>query len=108
MRDALRVELTLEQVAEVFGPTTQPFYLLKLPPSPFPVPSLDHFSRGTKLYYPAEGDHAYVPVRMLKTDKRFRGTDASNLYDEELAEHEMEWSDDEEEQAAKRKMKADR
>lgn len=95
-------------MAEVFGPTTQPFYLLKLPPPPFPVPSLDHFSRGTKLYYPAEGDHAYVPVRMLKTDKRFRGTDASNLYDEELAEHEMEWSDDEEEQAAKRKLKADR
>lgn len=92
----------------MFGPTTQPFYLLKLPPPPFPVPLLDHFSRGTKLYYPAEGDHAYVPVRMLKTDKRFRGTDASNLYDEELAEHEMEWSDDEEEQAAKRKLKADR
>jgi H/ACA ribonucleoprotein complex non-core subunit NAF1 len=96
------------QVAEVFGPTAQPFYLLKLPPPPFPVPSADELARGTKLYYPAEGDHAYVPVRMLKTDKRFKGTDASNLYDEELAEHEMEWSDDEEEQAAKRKLKADR
>lgn len=38
-------------------------------------------------------------------DPRYKGTDASNIYDEEVAEEELEWSDDEAEAAAKRERK---
>lgn len=38
-------------------------------------------------------------------DPRFKGTDASNLYDEEVGADEMEWSDDEAEAEAKRQRK---
>lgn len=44
---------------------------------------------------------------MLQTDKRYKGTDASNLHDEEVAEDEREWSDDEAERLAKKKRKGD-
>jgi H/ACA ribonucleoprotein complex non-core subunit NAF1 len=47
-------------------------------------------------------------VRLLRTDKRFKGSDASNRYDEEVGDEEKEWSDDEEEIAAKRKEKTAR
>lgn len=42
---------------------------------------------------------------MLQTDPRLKGSDASNRYDEEVGEDEMEWSDDELEAAAKRGKK---
>lgn len=41
-------------------------------------------------------------------DPRFKGSDASNLYDEEIGEEEQEWSDDEAEAEAKRRRKHQR
>lgn len=38
-------------------------------------------------------------------DPRFKGSDASNIHDEEVGEDEMEWSDDEMEAEAKRRRK---
>ena len=38
-------------------------------------------------------------------DSRFKGSDASNLYDEEIGEEEQEWSDDEAEAEAKKRRK---
>ncbi len=43
---------------------------------------------------------------MLQTDRRFKGTDASNIWDEEInGEEEMEFSDDEQEAEAKKRRK---
>ncbi len=93
---------SLMQVAETFGPLTSPFYLLRLPPPPFPMPSTDELAPGTAVYYPSTQNRSYVPVRLLRTDKRYKGSDASNRYDEEVGDDEREWSDDEEEAMAKR------
>ena len=41
-------------------------------------------------------------------DPRFKGSDASNLYDEEIGEEEQEWSDDEAEAEAKKRRKNSR
>lgn len=94
------------QVAETFGPLSQPFYLLRLPPAPYPLPTASELTIGKHVYYPASGNRSFVPVRMLRTDKRYKGTDASNLHDEEVSESEREWSDDEAEREAKRQRKA--
>ncbi len=93
------------QVAETFGPLTSPFYSVRLPPPPHPYPSLDDLSTGTKLYYPVSGQYrTFVDMHAVR-DPRFKGTDASNLYDEEVGADEMEWSDDEAEAEAKRQRK---
>lgn len=58
-------------------------------------------SAGTEIFYPV--DHAkYVFTQTLKQEK---GTDASNLHDEELGPDEMEFSDDEKEAEYKRQQK---
>ncbi|KAK0545008.1 hypothetical protein OC846_005835 [Tilletia horrida] len=56
---------------------------------------------GTPIYY-ASSRAAYVFTPSLRRDK---GSDASNLHDEEVAEEEMEYSDDEAEAEARRRMK---
>lgn len=93
-------------VSETFGPTTSPFYLLRLPPSPYPLPPRESIEQGSKLYYPVDRYRSFVPIRMLQTDRRFKGTDASNIWDEEInGEEEMEFSDDEQEAEAKKRRK---
>lgn len=57
------------------------------------------------MFYPYDTQRSFVPVRVLRTDKRYKGTDASNIHDEEVGESEKEWSDDEAERAAKRNKK---
>lgn len=57
---------------------------------------------GTEVFYPV--DHAqYVFTQVLKEVK---GSDASNLHDEEVAPDEMEFSDDEKEAEYKKQLKA--
>ncbi|KAJ9161752.1 NAF1-domain-containing protein [Coniochaeta hoffmannii] len=57
---------------------------------------------GTEIFYSV--DHAkYVFTQELK---QVKGTDASNLHDEEVAADEMEFSDDEKEAEYKRQLKA--
>lgn len=57
---------------------------------------------GTEVFYSV--DHAkYVFTQELK---QVKGTDASNLHDEEVAADEMEFSDDEKEAEYKRQLKA--
>jgi H/ACA ribonucleoprotein complex non-core subunit NAF1 len=56
---------------------------------------------GTKIFYPV--DHAsYVFTEPLKN---LKGSDASNLHDEEIADEEIEFSDDEKEAEYKRSLK---
>ena len=77
------------QVYETFGPTLQPFYQIRF---------------GEK--YPLDAEKVQVsrPVFHVPRRSRFvnvaelrklKGSDASNVHDEEVAEYELEFSDDE-------------
>ncbi|GMM29263.1 RNA-binding snoRNP assembly protein [Martiniozyma asiatica (nom. inval.)] len=57
--------------------------------------------KGTKLFYVI----STANVLWTKEIKQIKGTDASNMHDEELPEEEQEFSDDEKEAAAKRMKK---
>ncbi|WVQ66535.1 uncharacterized protein L199_004717 [Kwoniella botswanensis] len=95
----------LGTVHETFGPLTSPFYTIRLPPLPFPYPSPQSLSAGSKLFYPMNPSYRSFVNMLTIRDPRFKGSDASNLYDEEIGEDEMEWSDDEMEAQAKRRRK---
>lgn len=56
---------------------------------------------GTKVFY-SEQHSTYVFTQALKT---FKGSDASNMHDEEVGEEEVEFSDDEAEMEHRRKLK---
>lgn len=94
----------LGTVCETFGPLTSPFYSLRLPPPPYPYPSASDLATGTKIYYPAAATYRkFVDMHAVR-DPRF-ASDASNVFDEEVGDDEVEWSDDEAEAASKRKRK---
>ncbi|KAI1420785.1 Gar1/Naf1 RNA binding region-domain-containing protein [Xylaria sp. FL1777] len=57
---------------------------------------------GTKIYYPP----ALASLGLTQVLKANKGTDASNWHDEEVAEDEIEFSDDEKEAEHKRQLKA--
>ncbi|KAG6019623.1 hypothetical protein E4U41_003149, partial [Claviceps citrina] len=86
-------------VAETMGKVLQPMYTVHFA-------SADEITQlglevGTRLFYPV--DHArYVFTEPLKN---IRGSDASNIHDEEVGDDEMEFSDDEKEAEHKRARK---
>ncbi|KAI0418585.1 Gar1/Naf1 RNA binding region-domain-containing protein [Xylaria grammica] len=57
---------------------------------------------GTKIFYPP----AHASLGLTQVLKANKGTDASNWHDEEVAEDEIEFSDDEKEAEHKRQLKA--
>lgn len=57
---------------------------------------------GTKIFYPP----AHANLGMTQALRVMKGTDASNWHDEEVAEDEVEFSDDEKEAEHKRQLKA--
>lgn len=86
-------------VAETIGKVTSPMYTVRFN-------SADEIAElglavGTTLYYtPTHATFVFTePLKNLK------GSDASNLYDEEAADEEMEFSDDEKEAEHKRALK---
>ncbi|KAI9812259.1 MAG: hypothetical protein M1832_000449 [Thelocarpon impressellum] len=89
-------------VAEPLGRVQQPMYSVRFN-------SRDEIAEaglavGTKMYYVSE--HAsYVFTQPLKAMK---GSDASNLHDEEIGDDELEFSDDEAEAEHKRRVKQER
>jgi len=86
-------------VAETIGKVLQPMYTVYFA-SEQEIKDLG-LEVGTKLFYPV--DHAsFVFTQPLKNMK---GSDASNLHDEEVADEEMEFSDDEKEAEYKRALK---
>ncbi|WVR08264.1 hypothetical protein IAU60_005311 [Kwoniella sp. DSM 27419] len=95
----------LGTVHETFGPLTSPFYTIRLPPPPFPYPAPESLASGKKLYYPLNPSYRSFVNMLAVRDPRFKGSDASNIYDEEIGEDEMEWSDDEAEAEAKKRRK---
>ncbi|KAF7307157.1 ACT-7 domain-containing protein [Mycena indigotica] len=89
----------LGYIYETFGPTTQPLYQVKFS-TEYPIdPQKVQVSRAV---YHVPRRSKFVAVDQLK---RFRGSDASNMHDEEPADYELEFSDDEAEAEHKRRMR---
>lgn len=86
---------------ETFGRLLLPFYRVKFATTT----DFEQFkdTKGSQIY-------SVVPdSKFIITDTiRIKGCDASNVHDEELAEHEREFSDDEDERLAKRDRKLKR
>ncbi|KAG2168001.1 hypothetical protein JADG_007740 [Aureobasidium aubasidani] len=86
-------------VADLIGRVEEPLYSVAFT-RPSDISDLG-IATNTKIFY--VDDHStYVFTQPLKNMK---GTDASNLHDEEVADEEMEFSDDEAEAAYKRAKK---
>lgn len=88
------------QIFETFGSVQQPFYSLRFPASALPDPAI--FTPGRAVFYSPKMA-TFVFTRDIRGMK---GSDASNIFDEEVGAAEMEWSDDEAEQDYKRSQKA--
>lgn len=86
-------------VAETIGKVTTPMYTVRFS-SVAEIAELG-LAVGTTLYYtPAHATFVFTePLKNIK------GSDASNLYDEEAGDEEMEFSDDEKEAEHKRTLK---
>ncbi|KAJ7170165.1 Gar1/Naf1 RNA binding region-domain-containing protein [Mycena filopes] len=89
----------LGYIYETFGPTSQPLYQVKFSAS-YPVDQ-----EKVQLSRPV----FHVPQRsrfvFLNQIRRFKGSDASNMHDEEPGDEELEFSDDEAEAAYKSSLK---
>ncbi|KAJ1600220.1 hypothetical protein NDA14_003990 [Ustilago hordei] len=87
-------------VFETFGSIHNPMYSIRFASAA----SIDRdiVKAGKPIFYlPARS--TYVMTQLLRSMK---GSDASNMWDEEVAEDEIEYSDDEQEAEAKRRAKA--
>lgn len=92
------IEIYLK-IYETFGPTSQPLYQVKFNNS-FPLtPEQLQISREV-FHIPARSYFVF-----LNHIKRLKGSDASNVHDEEPADNELEFSDDEAEAAFKSNLK---
>ncbi|GAA5890642.1 hypothetical protein JCM5296_004326 [Sporobolomyces johnsonii] len=89
-------------IFETFGSVQQPFYSIRFPSSALPDPSIFTLQRPV-FYSPSLAQ--FVFTRDLRNIK---GSDASNVWDEEAGAGEIEFSDDEEEAEYKRRIKAER
>ncbi|KAI9645495.1 hypothetical protein NHQ30_006234 [Ciborinia camelliae] len=86
-------------VSETLGRVEQPLYCVRFTNAAAITEA--GLSVGTTVYY-SEQHSTYVFTQALKA---YKGTDASNLYDEEVGDEEMEFSDDEKEAEHKRRIK---
>ncbi|KAJ8070807.1 hypothetical protein OCU04_001169 [Sclerotinia nivalis] len=86
-------------VSETLGRVEQPLYCVRFTNAAAITEA--GLSAGTTVYY-SEQHSTYVFTQALKA---YKGTDASNLYDEEVGDEEMEFSDDEKEAEHKRRIK---
>ena len=89
-------------VAETLGRVQQPLYSMRFTNAT--AISEAGIARGTRIFY-VEQHSTYVFTQPLKA---FKGSDASNLHDEEVGDDELEFSDDEAEAEHKRRLKMQR
>lgn len=87
---------TIQQIYETFGPTSEPLYQIKFS-SKYPL-DVEKVQVGRPIFHVPEKSH-YVFIQQLR---HLKGSDASNVHDEEPGEDELEFSDDEAEAAYKR------
>lgn len=87
------------EVFETFGPVARPFYSVRFNDAKEINQELAKV--GTTVYYVP----SYRKTQIVETEalKKIKGTDASNVYDEEVDEEDMEFSDDEQEMQFKKK-----
>ncbi|GAA5800774.1 hypothetical protein HPULCUR_006212 [Helicostylum pulchrum] len=87
------------EVFETFGPIARPFYSVRFNDAQEINQELAKV--GTSVYYVP----AYQKTQIVETEtlKKIKGTDASNVYDEEIDEEDMEFSDDEMEMQFKKR-----
>ncbi|KAG6865761.1 hypothetical protein C0991_011958 [Blastosporella zonata] len=89
-------------VYETFGPTSRPLYQVKFNKD-FPL-DLERVQVSRNVFHvPARSNFVF-----LTTLKKLKGSDASNVHDEEPGENELEFSDDEAEAAYKASIKRKR
>lgn len=86
-------------VSETLGRVEQPLYCVRFTNGEEVTKA--GLSKGTTVYY-SEQHSTYVFTQALK---QYKGSDASNLHDEEVGDEEIEFSDDEAEMEHKRKIK---
>ena len=86
-------------VAETLGRVQQPLYSVRFT-NAIAIPEAG-IAKGTRIFY-VEQHSTYVFTQLLKA---FKGSDASNLHDEEVGDDELEFSDDEAEAEHKRRLK---
>ena len=89
-------------VADVIGNVRHPIYLLRF--SQDDEALMASLEPGTRIFYPAN----YATFVFTSALRNLKGSDASNFYDEEVGDEEMEFSDDEKESAYKRGLKDQR
>ncbi|PQE31670.1 hypothetical protein CJF32_00007215 [Rutstroemia sp. NJR-2017a WRK4] len=89
-------------VSDTLGRVEQPLYCVRFTNADAIAEA--GLSLGTKIFY-SEQHSTYVFTQALKA---YKGSDASNLHDEEVGDEEMEFSDDEAEMEHKRKIKQKR
>lgn len=89
-------------ITETLGRVQQPFYSVRFT-NAAAITEIG-ISTGTKIFY-VEQHSTYVFIQAIKAIK---GSDASNLHDEEVGDDELEFSDDEAEAEHKRRVKVQR
>ena len=89
-------------IAELLGQVTQPYYSVRFT-NPAAIAEAG-ISKGTSIFY-VEEHSSYVFTQSLKV---LKGSDASNMHDEEVGDDELEFSDDEAEAEHKRRAKQER
>ncbi|KAK2945430.1 putative H/ACA ribonucleoprotein complex non-core subunit NAF1 [Blattamonas nauphoetae] len=89
----------LGAVEDVFGPVSQSFYSVRISSSDATLK--EKASIGTEMF-------AVERLLKIARPERSKGSDASNIFDEEIADSDQEFSDDEKEQEHKRQKKAAR
>lgn len=89
-------------VAETLGRVHQPLYSVRFTNAA--AISEAGIAKGTRIFY-VEQHSTYVFIQSLKA---LKGSDASNLHDEEVGDDELEFSDDEVEAEHKRRLKMQR
>ena len=87
------------QIHETFGPTSLPMYQVRFNSS-FPLDVNEARVSRPVFHVPARSKYVFVAEL-----SKLRGSDASNVHDEEPGEYELEFSDDEAEVKHKTKLK---
>ncbi|WFC98844.1 hypothetical protein MYAM1_001577 [Malassezia yamatoensis] len=98
---ALQDGYVLGLVYETFGSVDLPFYSIRVPSSE--TIDRDKIHVGQSVYY-LPSSSTYVLARSIRT----KGSDASNVWDEEVGADEAEFSDDEQEAISKKQAKQQR
>lgn len=103
----------LGAIFETFGSINAPYYSIRLPPGHQLIVKRttsdggesEPVQPGMQVYYSPTPDFSGLLYTRDIRQMQMKGSDASNLYDEEVGENEIEFSDDEQETAYRRDLK---